>query len=64
MVEKVVVHEVPVAGLGSHSIRSEQSHSVDLGLGIVLRRKSTTNNVIIVNLEDSEKRRNHNETTG
>ena len=44
------VHEVPVAGLGSHSVRSEQSHSVDLGLGIVLRRKSTTNNVIVVNL--------------
>lgn len=44
------VHEVPVAGLGSHRVRSEQSHSVDLRLGIGLRRKSATNNVIVVNL--------------
>ena len=57
------VHEVPVAGLGSHSVRSEQSHSIDFGLGIVLRRKSTTNNVIIVNLYKGENRYFQNHTS-
>ena len=57
------VHEVPVAGLGGHSVRSEQSHSVDLGLGIVLRRKSTTNNVIVVNLYKGENRYFQNHTS-
>jgi len=57
------VHEVPVAGLGSHSVGSEQSHSVDLGLGIVLRRKSTTNNVIVVNLYKGENRYFQNHTS-
>ena len=44
------VHEVPVAGLGSHSVRSEQSHSVDLRLGVRLGGQSAANDLIVVNL--------------
>ena len=44
------MHEVPVAGLGSDGVGGEESHSVDLGLGIVLSRESATDDVIVVNL--------------
>ena len=46
------VHEIPVAGLGSDGVGSEESHSVDLGLGIVLSRESATDDVIVVNLQN------------
>ena len=44
------MHEVPVAGLSSDGVGGEESHSVDLGLGIVLSRESATDDVIVVNL--------------
>ena len=47
------VHEIPIAGLGSHRVRSEQSHSVDFRLGVNLRRKLATNDVIVVNLKQN-----------
>ena len=44
------VHEVPVAGLGSHRVGSEQSHSVDLRLGVRFGGQSAANDLIVVNL--------------
>ena len=44
------VHEIPVAGLGSHRVRSEQSHSVNLRLGVRLGGESAANDLIVVNL--------------
>lgn len=48
------VHEIPVTGLGSHRVGSKESHAEDFGLRVVLRGKSATNNVIIVNLHQNE----------
>ena len=45
------MHEVPVAGLSSDGVGGEESHSVDLGLGIVLSRESATDDVIVVDLQ-------------
>ena len=45
------VHEVPVTGLSSDSVGSEKTHSVNFGFRVSFGRKSTTNNVIIVNLQ-------------
>ena len=45
------VHEIPITGLGSDSVGGEESHSVDLGLRIVLSRESATDDVIVVNLQ-------------
>ena len=44
------VHEIPITGLGSDSVGGKESHSVDLGLGIVLSGESATDDVIVVNL--------------
>ena len=49
------VHEVPVAGLGSHRVGSEQSHSVDLRLGVRLGGESAANDLIVVNLHHDER---------
>ena len=55
------VHEVPVTGLSSHRVGGKESHSENFGLRIVLRRKSATNNVVVVNLGKNEHFR-HKET--
>lgn len=47
------VHEVPVTGLSSDSVGSEKTHSVNFGFRVSFGRKSTTNNVIIVNLKEN-----------
>ena len=44
------VHEVPITGLSSDSVGSEKTHSVNFRFRVRFGRKSTTNNVIIVNL--------------
>ena len=44
------VHEIPITGLGGDGVGGEESHSVDLGLGIVLSGESATDDVIVVNL--------------
>ena len=49
------VHEVPITGLSSDSVGSEKTHSVNFGFRVSFGRKSTTNNVIIVNLQNREK---------
>ena len=46
------MHEIPIAGLGSDGVGSEESHSVDLGLGIVLSGESATDDVVVVNLQN------------
>ena len=48
------MHEVPITGLGSDGVGSEESHSVDLGLRIVLSRESATDDVIVVNLPNGQ----------
>ena len=48
------VHEVPITGLSSDSVGSEKTHSVNFRFRVSFSRKSTTNNVIIVNLEENE----------
>ena len=48
------VHEVPITGLGSHRVGGEKTHSVNFGLRVRFSRKSTTNDVIIVNLHTGE----------
>ena len=48
------VHEVPVTGLSSHRVGGKESHSENFGLRVVLRGKSATNNVIVVNLDKHE----------
>ena len=50
------VHEVPVAGLGSHRVGSEQSHSVDLRLGVRLGGQSAANDLVVVNLHRNQQR--------
>lgn len=55
------VHEIPVTRLGSHRIGSKESHAEDFGLRVVLRGKSATNNVVVVNLGKNEHFR-HKET--
>ena len=49
------MHEIPVTRLGSHRVRGEQSHSVDFGLRIGLRRKSAANDLIVVDLHGNKK---------
>ena len=49
------VHEVPITGLSSDSVGSEKTHSVNFRFRVRFGRKSTTNNVIIVNLQNGEK---------
>ena len=48
------VHEVPITGLSSDSVGSEKTHSVNFRFRVRFGRKSTTNNVIIVNLGENE----------
>ena len=48
------VHEITVTGLGSHRVGSKESHAEDFGLRVVLRGKSATNNVVVVNLGKNE----------
>ena len=48
------VHEIPITRLGSDGVGSEKTHSVNFGFRVSFGRKSTTNNVIIVNLEENE----------
>ena len=50
------VHEVPVAGLGSHRVRGEQSHSVDLRLGVRLSGQSAANDLVVMNLHRNQQR--------
>ena len=50
------MHEVPVAGLGSHRVGSEQSHSVDLRLGVRLGGQSAANDLVVVNLHRNQQR--------
>ena len=50
------MHEIPVAGLGSHRVGGEQSHSVDLRLGVRLRGQSAANDLIVVNLHRNQQR--------
>ena len=56
------VHEVPVTGLSSHRVGGKESHSENFGLGVVLRGKSATNNVIVVNLDKHEQFRHKQRT--
>ena len=49
------VHEVPITGLSSDSVGSKKTHSVNFRFRVSFSRKSTTNNVIIVNLQNGEK---------
>ena len=48
------VHETPVAGLGRHRVRSEQSRSVHLRLGVRLGGESAANDLVVVNLWGGE----------
>ena len=48
------MHEIPVAGLGSHRVGGKESHAVDFGLRVVFGGKSATNNVVVVNLDKNE----------
>ena len=46
------MHEIPITRLGSDGVGGEESHSVDLGLGIVLSGESATDDVVVVNLQN------------
>ena len=48
------VHEIPITRLGSDGVGSEKTHSVNFGFRVSFGRKSTTNDVIIVNLHNGK----------
>ena len=49
----LALHEVPELGAGTDLITSEDTHSKELGLRVLFRRKSSSDNVKLSNLYDN-----------
>jgi len=46
-------HVVPELGLGEHWILSENPHSVELGMGVLLSREGSADHEVLSDLERS-----------